>query len=165
MLATLVDSHSWLTQARDNWLFERKLDGLRCLAVRNGERVELWSRNHKPFTDRFPDVVVALAALPVDNFTLDGELVAFDGHDFAGFGALVEPGGSSRAVYCIFDLVHLLGRDTRGLTLAERRKLMGQAVDPGDDLRLVEELAGDPADLLASACAQGWEGLVAKRAN
>jgi len=165
MLAQPVDPKTWPRQAGPGWAYERKFDGLRCLAVRNGDKVELWSRNHKPFTDRFADVVAALAALPVDNFTLDGELVAFDGHDFAGFGALVEPGGRSRAVYCIFDLVHLLGRDTRSLTLAERRKLLGQAVDPGDDLRLVEELAGDPADLLASACAQGWEGLVAKRAT
>jgi DNA ligase D-like protein (predicted 3'-phosphoesterase) len=46
MLATLVEATSWLAQSRPEWTYERKLDGLRCLAVRNADAVELWSRNH-----------------------------------------------------------------------------------------------------------------------
>jgi len=90
MLASLVRPADHLQSAGSKqWQYERKLDGLRCLAVRNGDEVELWSRNHLSFTARFPTVVAALAQLPVDNFTLDGELVAFEGSrtSFAGCNA------------------------------------------------------------------------------
>jgi bifunctional non-homologous end joining protein LigD len=165
MLATLVEPPSWLRPGRSGWIFERKLDGLRCVAVRNGGRVDLWSRNHKSFNARFPDVAAALAALAADNFTLDGELVAFDGHDFLGFGALQEHGSRLVVVYCVFDVLHLLGRDTRGLPLGDRKRLLGEVVDRGAYLRPVEALPGDPGTLLQSACAKRWEGLVAKRAD
>ena len=164
MLATLVDAPSWLERADlDLWTFERKLDGLRCLAVRNGDDVELWSRNHNSFNARFPQVVDALAGLAVDNFTVDGELVAFDGRDYVGFGQLQQHGSTLLVVYCTFDVLHLLGRDVRGLPLIDRDKLLAQLVDTGPLLHVVEALAGDPSDLLSRACASGWEGLVAKR--
>ncbi len=161
MLAELAKAPEWLAGAGPGWVYERKLDGLRCLAVRNGGQVELWSRNHKSFTDRFPEVVAALAGLPVDNFTLDGEVVAFDGQDFAGFAALQQ--GHGRSVYAVFDIVHLLGRDVRALSLTERKALLAQVVEPGPDLGLVPVLEGEAEDLLSRACRQGWEGLVAKR--
>jgi bifunctional non-homologous end joining protein LigD len=165
MLATLVDVPSWLARGRPDWIFERKLDGLRCVAVRNGRTVELWSRNHRSFNARFPDVARAIAGLTVDNLTLDGELVAFDGRDFLGFGDLQEHGSALAVVYCIFDLLHLLGRDTRALPLNDRKKLLSGAVAAGPHLRPVEALTGDPAALLSSACANRWEGLVAKRVD
>ena len=164
MLATLVDSTSWLERVDpDLWTFERKLDGLRGVAVRNGDEIDLWSRNHNSFNARFPHIVEALAALAVDNFTLDGELVAFDGRDYVGFGQLQQHGSRLQVVYCVFDVLHLLGRDVRGLPLLDRQKLLAQLVDAGPALRVVEGLSGDPAALLARACASRWEGLVAKR--
>jgi bifunctional non-homologous end joining protein LigD len=163
MLATLVDSSSWLARVHDGWCYERKLDGLRGLAARNDDEIELWSRNHKSFKARFPDVVAELASLPVDNFTLDGELVAFDGKDFVGFGELQQHGSKLTVVYCVFDVLHLLGRDVRGLPLKDRKKLLGEVVAGGTHVKLVEELSGDPVKLLTKACAKGWEGLVAKR--
>ncbi|MDQ6784869.1 MAG: non-homologous end-joining DNA ligase, partial [Actinomycetota bacterium] len=150
--------------SRSGWLYERKLDGLRSIAVRNGAEVELWSRNHQRFTPRFPDVVSALASLAADTFTIDGELVAFDG-ERTSFG-LLQGGGDRTPVYYAFDLLQLLGRDTTGLPLIDRKRLLAQAVqDAPDALRTVEALDGDPAVLLAEACRSGWEGLVAKRAD
>jgi bifunctional non-homologous end joining protein LigD len=163
MLATLIDPGPWLARGHRDWIYERKLDGLRCVAVRNSSEVELWSRNRKSFNARFPAITAALAGLPVDNFTLDGELVAFDGNDFLGFAALQEHGSRVDVVYGIFDLLHLRGRDTRSLPLKERKKLIGGLVVPGPHLHPLEALSGDPAGLLSSACAHGWEGLVAKR--
>ena len=64
---------------RGEWRYERKLDGLRAIVVRDGPRVELWSRNHLSFNRRFPGLVTAIAALPVLQFVMDGEVVAFDG--------------------------------------------------------------------------------------
>ncbi len=165
MLATLVDAGGWLEEDRADWVFERKLDGLRCVAVADGDRVELWSRNHNSFLDRFPEIASALREARVDRFVLDGELVAHDGRDFVGFGQLQQHGSSLRAVYGVFDLLDLNGRDLTGLALPERKELLAGVVQDGPHLQLVRELSGDPSDLLATACRDGWEGLVAKRAG
>jgi bifunctional non-homologous end joining protein LigD len=163
MLAELAKAEEWLARAGAGWVYERKLDGLRCLAVRNGADVHLWSRNHNSFSERFSAVVADLARQPVTDFALDGELVAFDGNDFVGFGALQHPGRTLKVVYGVFDVVHLLGRDTTGLTLGDRKKLLAQAVEQTEIVQVVEELSGDPRELLKQACASGWEGLIAKR--
>ena len=165
MLATLVDAPAWLAESRSGWVYERKLDGLRCLAVRNGDTVELWSRNHNSFLERFPEVAAAVGALSPDSFTLDGELVAHDGSDFVGFGQLQQHQSRHRVVYAVFDLLNLLGEDTTSLGQADRRRLLTRVVTAGPHLQPVDELAGDPAELLASACRDGWEGLVAKQAR
>ena len=166
MLAQLVkpEEHDRVAGREGSaWQYERKLDGLRCLAVRNGRRVELWSRNQLSYTVRFPGVVAALAALPADRFTLDGELVAFDGK-LTSFARLQRPTPSSPPVYGVFDVLHLLGRDTRHLVLPERQNLVRQLLDGAPRaLWVVPSLNGGPADLLRQACADGWEGLVAKR--
>lgn len=163
MLATLVDAPTWLAEDRRDWAFERKLDGLRCVAVRDGDRVELWSRNHNSFLDRFPEVAAALVELRVERFVLDGELVAHDGRDFVGFGQLQQDGSGLRAVFGVFDLLHLSGRDVTGLGLPARKDLLTTSVQEGPTLQLVQELPGKPTELLESACRNGWEGLVAKR--
>jgi bifunctional non-homologous end joining protein LigD len=148
---------------RPGWLFERKLDGLRCLAVRNGSHVELWSRNRLAFTPRFPVIVATLAALPVDNFTIDGELVAFEGNR-TSFALLQRPGSASRPEFHAFDLLHLLGRDTTFLPLSDRRRLLAQALEgAGDAVQVTHAVEGDPEKLLEQACRAGWEGIIAKR--
>jgi DNA ligase D-like protein (predicted ligase) len=161
------------------WLYQRKLDGLRGLAVRNGPVVELYSRNHLPMTGRFPEVMAALAAIGASDFVIDGEVVAFEG-DRTSFTTLQRPGSGARPVYVVFDLLHLLGRDVRGVPLADRAGLLGRllgGVDagagsgPGSEngpagvVRLAPFLEGTAADLLDAACAQGWEGVIAKRAG
>lgn len=163
MLATLVDPAGWLTGDRSAWVVERKLDGLRCLAVRAGDDVELWSRNHNSFLSRFPEVAAALRAWAVDDVVLDGELVAHDGTDFVGFGALQQHGSALRVVIGVFDVLHLAGEDTTDLPLPGRKELLARVVEPGPHVQLVPELDGDPRQLLEGACRDGWEGLVAKR--
>lgn len=147
------------------WVYQRKLDGLRCIAVRNGGDVRLWSRNHQPFTERFAQVAASLASLPAESFTLDGELVAFEG-DRTSFALLQRPRPGTAPVYCAFDVLHLLGRDTTGLPFNDRARLLAQALaGSGPGVRAVEVLEGDGEALLERACRSGWEGLVAKRAG
>ena len=147
------------------WLYERKLDGLRCLAVRNGGSVELWSRNRLSFNARFPAIVQAIRALPADELVLDGEVVAFDG-ERTSFGRLQRPDAVTSPVYCAFDLLHLLGRDTTGLTLTARQGLLAQVLTGSSpNLSTLAGISGDATELLRKACAAGWEGLVAKRAS
>ena len=163
MLATLVKPADHLRRAPVGWQYERKLDGLRGVAVRNGDQVEVFSRNRLSFNARFPQVVQALAALPSGSFVLDGELVAFDG-DQTSFSLLQSSPHPEQLTYCVFDLLSLNGHDTTGLALTERQQLLARVLERGHQpLSLVRPLEGDPAELLDRACTSGWEGLVAKR--
>jgi bifunctional non-homologous end joining protein LigD len=166
MLATLTkpQAHFQASVGRaGDWQYERKFDGLRGLAVRNGDRVDLISRNRLSFNARFPDVAAALAELPASRLVVDGELVAFDG-DQTSFALLQSAPHPRGLTYCVFDLLYLDGQDTTGLMLTERQALLASALELGHrPLSLVKPLAGDPAELLSRACSSGWEGLVAKR--
>ena len=105
MLATLVKPTDHFGPSRPGeWQYERKLDGLRGLAVRNGDQVELLSRNRLSFNARFPEVVAALANLPASSFVVDGELVAFDG-DQTSFSLLQSSPHPEHLTYCVFDLL------------------------------------------------------------
>ncbi len=164
MLATLAKPADHLRRSTaGGWQYERKLDGLRGVAVRNGDRVDLLSRNRLSFNERFPEVTDALAALPSTRFVLDGELVAFDG-DQSSFSLLQSSPHPEHLTYCVFDLLYLNGHDTTGLALSERQQLLAGALKRGHQpLSLVQPLKGDPAELFERACTSGWEGLVAKR--
>jgi DNA ligase D-like protein (predicted ligase) len=164
MLATLVKPPDHYRSSRPgDWQYERKLDVLRCVAVRNGDRVDLFSRNELSFNARFPEVVAALAALPATRLVVDGELVVFDG-DQTSFSLLQSSPHPTHLTYGLFDLLHVDGHDTTGLALTERQALLAAAIGEGHaPLTLVKPLGGGPAELLDRACAAGWEGLVAKR--
>ena len=164
MLATLVRPAEHFRSSRpDEWQYERKLDGLRGVAVRNQEQVQVLSRNGLSFNARFPEVVAALANLPSERFVVDGELVAFDG-DQSSFSLLQSSPHPAHLTYCVFDLLHLDGDDTTALPLVQRQQLLAGALEAGHQpLSLVQPLDGAPGELLDRACASGWEGLVAKR--
>ena len=141
------------------WVFERKLDGIRCLAVKDGGRVRLFSRNALSVGDRYPTLAAALEADPADGFVVDGEAVAFvGGRDrFGGAGAGAE------VFYYVFDVLFANGRDVRSLPLEARRSTLEATLRRQDPVRLTDQLHGDGAALLADACRDGWEGLIAKR--
>ena len=74
-LATLTDKRF----SDDDWIFERKLDGVRAIASRDGDTPTLWSRNKKVMNAAYPEIAEALAARGGPRFVADGEIVAFDG--------------------------------------------------------------------------------------
>jgi len=162
MLAKLVSA----APAGDGWVYERKLDGLRCIAVKSGERVELWSRSQQSFSTRFAGLVDAVRRLNVDDVVLDGEIVALEG-DRTSFALLQRPGSTATPVLYAFDVLHLRGDDVRNRPLLERKKLLGTVIKGtgAGVLRRVRHVEGDPVALLRQACADGWEGLIAKRAD
>jgi bifunctional non-homologous end joining protein LigD len=140
------------------WVFERKLDGIRCLAVKDGGPVRLYSRNELSLNDRYAAIAAALDADPGDGFVVDGEAVAFvGGRDRFGGG------DGSELFYYVFDVLVADGRDVRSLPLEERRDVLAEVLRWRDPLRMTEQLTGDGAALLAEACRDGWEGLIAKR--
>ncbi|MER6571770.1 non-homologous end-joining DNA ligase [Streptomyces sp. NPDC001093] len=170
MLATLSDRRDF----GEGWLFERKLDGVRLLAVREGDRVRLLSRTGQRLNDTYPEIVEALAAQECTDFTVDGEVVAFSGGrtDFArlqrrlGLTRRRDIEASGVAVtYYLFDLLRLEGADTRQLPLRVRKSLLRRALSFRAPLRLTPHRNAGGAELLAEACGRGWEGLIAKRAD
>ena len=144
--------------AGPQWIFERKLDGIRCLAVKDGGRTRLYSRNELSLNDRYAPLAAALDADPGGDFVIDGEAVAFvGGRDRFGGGE----GG--QLFYYVFDVLFAGGRDVRSLPLEERREVLEGVLRWRDPLRITEQVTGDGAALLADACRDGWEGLIAKR--
>jgi bifunctional non-homologous end joining protein LigD len=157
-----------LTDARfsdPEWIFERKLDGIRCIAVRSGETVRLLSRNDLSLNGRYPELVTALEAEPCDRFAVDGEVVAFDGAQ-TSFARLAQRGHRRVPVFLyVFDLVWLDGHDVRDLPLRTRKRLLRAALRFEDGVRLTPYRNEAGEALFAEACRRGWEGVIAKRAD
>jgi bifunctional non-homologous end joining protein LigD len=140
------------------WVFERKLDGIRCLAVKDGGGTQLYSRNELSLTDRYASLATALDADPADRFVIDGEAVSFvGGRDRFGGGE-----GGELFLY-VFDVLFAGGRDVRSLPLEERREILERLLRWRDPVRTTEQMTGEGAALLVEACRDGWEGLIAKR--
>jgi bifunctional non-homologous end joining protein LigD len=156
------------------WIFERKLDGERCLAFADTAGVRLLTRNRKDITTTFPEVAGALASWRSGDLLVDGEIVAFDGAQ-TRFQRLQPRFGVTRpseellrstpVQYYVFDVLYAEGRDVRPLPLLERKEILRRALEFGDPLRLTEHRAGDGEAFYAEACREGWEGLIAKRAD
>ena len=138
-----------LTQERfaaPGWVFERKLDGIRLLAFKDGTNVRLLSRNRLP-QQHYPSVAAAIAALPVEDAVLDGEATGVWGEQ-------------GEALFHVFDVPWLDGRDLTKLPLSARREVLEQ-LPLAHPLLLVERLTGDSP--WEHACREGWEGVIAKR--
>ncbi len=156
------------------WVFERKLDGVRAVAVREGGRVRLLSRSGQVMNRTYPELVDALAEQECDDFSVDGEIVAFTGGrtDFSRLQRRMQISDPRRAWasgvevwYYLFDLLALDGVRTTGLPLRTRKSLLRRAVRFQSPLRLTPHRNQGGRELLDQACARGWEGLVAKRAE
>jgi bifunctional non-homologous end joining protein LigD len=152
----------------ETWHCEVKFDGYRAVAVLDGGRVKLWSRAHKPLGSDYPEVVEALEKIKCRNAVLDGEIVALDAAGRSRFQLLQGrdlPGGRRpNIVYFVFDLLHLNGRRLLDLPIEKRKELLATLLKkPRRPLQLAAMIDADPAELLAAACHQGLEGVVAKR--
>lgn len=148
-----------------DWIFERKLDGIRCIAVRDGGSGRLLSRNDLTMNQRYPEVAEALERQATERFAADGEIVAFAG-SATSFAALAERRRSFVPVYFyVFDLLWLDGYDVRALPLRTRKRLLAAALRFEDPLRLTLYRNGAGEAMYEEACRKGWEGVIAKRAG
>lgn len=170
MLATLVHD----TFSDEGWLFERKLDGERCIALVDGDRgVSLLSRSQQPLSDTYPELADALAETATRPLVLDGEVVAFDG-DVTSFQRLQDRIGITdpdaaraskvRVFYYVFDVLHVDGYDTTDVPLRQRKTLLGHCLNFADPLRFTPHRNGSGEEYHEQACESGWEGLIAKDA-
>jgi bifunctional non-homologous end joining protein LigD len=151
------------------WLHELKLDGYRIQARKQGSAVQLLTRNGLDWTHRMKTIADEVRALPAKSLLLDGEVVvlADDGTtSFADLQAAFQEGVRKPLTYFLFDLLHLEGRNLRGLPLIERKTLLAQLLEgAGESLRLSEHLESDGAAIFRKACDLQAEGIVSKRAQ
>jgi len=143
------------------WLYELKLDGFRVLAVKNGRRVELWSRNQKRLNERFLLVAKAVAQLPIKSCILDGEVCALDEAGRTSFQLLQNAADTNHPViYYIFDVLFEGSKDLRHLPLIERKlrldEILLKAIDPS--VCFTEH----PQQVLDRMKSIGAEGAIAK---
>ena len=134
-----------LTQERfagPGWIFERKFDGIRLLAFRDGAAIRLLSRNRLP--QHLPVIAESIAALPVQDIVLDGEVTW----------------GNRETTFHVFDLMWLNGRDLVAEPLEARLALL-ENLPLRQPLSRVEPLTDERP--WERAWREGWEGIIAKR--
>ncbi|PYM03942.1 MAG: DNA ligase D, partial [Candidatus Rokuibacteriota bacterium] len=173
MLATLVEQPP---EGR-GWIYEIKYDGVRVLAVRRGKAVELYSRSGQSATGRYPEIARALAALPIEDFVIDGEIVALDEDNRPSFQllqsrmGLTEPRDIERAMTEVpvsavfFDCLAVDGHDLRKLPLRARKECLALFLPRRGVVAYGDHVTERGAAFLEAACAQGLEGIMAKRAD
>jgi ATP-dependent DNA ligase len=164
----------------DGQLYEPKWDGFRSIIFRDGDEVEIGSRNEKPMTRYFPEVVEAVKANFPDRAVIDGEIVVLDREhntlDFEVLQQRIHPAASrvkmlaetTPASFVAFDLLALGDDDLTGLPFAERRAALERALGGAKPPVHVTPLTRD------TALAQQWfeqfegaglDGLIAKKAE
>jgi len=173
MLATLAERPF----SGKDWLFEIKYDGVRVLALRHGEQVDLYGRSGQSITGRYPEVAGALRALPVEHFLIDGEIVALDDEGRPSFQrlqprmALTDPRDIERAaariptVGIFFDCLMLDGHDLRRLPLLERKDCLRMFIPALGPVSFGDHVLAHGEAFFEAASEQRLEGIVAKKAK
>ena len=148
----------------DRWLYEVKLDGYRAIAIKNGDDIEIRSRNNKDLTKAYPAVCSAVKTVRAQRVVLDGEIVAVDSSGRPSFQALQHRSARTdhQIAYYVFDLLHVDGMDTTQLPLHERRAMLTTVVK-GSQVLLSAELEGSATQVATVVGDLGLEGVIAKR--
>ncbi|HUS66210.1 MAG TPA: DNA ligase D [Kofleriaceae bacterium] len=159
------------------WVYELKVDGFRLVAGLQGGRPFLRYRGGTDATDLYPEIALALRAMPYDDLVLDGEVVVLDASGRPDFGRLqaramlgrardvARAALSSPAHFMVFDLLSLGGLDTRDLPLTTRKAELRRVVPDVGVLRYVDHVVERGDELYAQVEHLGLEGIVAKRAD
>ena len=171
MLATLAER----SFSGADWIFEIKYDGVRVLAERRGESIEMIGRNGTLITNRYPELRDALKRLPVDHFVIDGEIVAFDDAGKPSFQKLqarmhlANANDINRAAVIVpvegifFDCLALEGHDLRSLPLTARKECLKQFLPLLGRARYSDHIQKAGEAFFNAASEQGLEGIVAKK--
>jgi bifunctional non-homologous end joining protein LigD len=150
-----------------DWVYELKFDGFRIIAVKNGDNVNLVSRNGNELAARFPEVAHAVRSLPVNDCVIDGEVVALDEQGRSSFQLLqaVEmEGRKSPTYYYVFDLLQAEGKSVSAQPLERRKELLQRVCESADEvIRYSGEVGTDAEPLLGQVKQLGLEGLIGKQ--
>lgn len=159
----------------DDYMFEPKWDGFRCMVFRDGDAIDLRSRNQKPFARYFPELVECLRELPGE-FAIDGEILASkDGQtDFSALLQRLHPADTrvamlrreTPACFIAFDALAVGGRDLMQAPFSERREHLEALLGAGGPHLRVTPTSDDPE--VANEWLEhgdGIDGVIARRAS
>jgi bifunctional non-homologous end joining protein LigD len=163
MKARLVDD----PPTHGDWLYELKFDGIRAIAIKDGKKTSLISRNGNKLDKRFPEIFKAVADLPANECVLDGEVVALDEQGRSSFQllqALEVEGRKAPLRFYVFDLLQLNGKSLLELPVEQRKQVLAKVCEKvGDPIRYSGEINGDVTTLRAEVKRRGLEGLIGKQ--
>jgi len=162
----------------DNWLFELKLDGIRAIVVKDGSKLEMWTRNAKSMANRFPTLAEAIRKLPADAAILDGEIVALDEKGHSHFGLIQPRIHLSRAkdiaaadnhipvYFYAFDVLYINGFNLMKFPLVDRKAVLRALIPDGAGwVRYTDHVEGRGKDFFEAVSSHDLEGIVAKQKN
>ena len=162
-LCTLVDH----VPTGGDWLHEVKYDGYRCLLAVGGGGARVFTRSGLDWSDKFPEIADAGAALDVGAALIDGEIVALDGEGRPSFTALkdaISAGGKGLVLFA-FDLLSLDGEDLTALPNVQRKERLRPIVPAEGVIQYAEHIVGEGEKLFEAMCRTGYEGIVSKKAD
>ncbi len=167
MLATLT--HQYFSH--EDWIYERKLDGLRCLALKAQGQVTLYSRNEKKLNATYPELVAAFEKQPTDNFLIDGKIVALDTKrcSFSLLQKRMNVQNPTQEMLDIpiffyaFDLPFEQNQDLRKKPLISRKNRLKQLLKFTGPLRFCKHQREKGEKYFQEACRKHGEGLIAKK--
>jgi DNA ligase D-like protein (predicted ligase) len=151
----------------NEWVYEVKFDGYRCLAGKDGTGVTLWSRRGNDLTAQFPNIAKACEQLPARTL-LDGEIVAIDESGHISFNLLQHHRSQAQALlFYAFDVLIHRGINLINEPLSKRRELLTNIMKPlsrnASPIALSESIDATPAELIQVVKEFGFEGVIAKR--
>lgn len=169
-LATLVED----SFSHPDWIFEEKFDGVRCIAVKRGNKVTLYSRNKKVLNHTFPELAEALEKKKSKDYVIDGEIVAFEKNisrfsllqNRLGRLDLAQIKGKKAKVYLyVFDILFWDKERLTSLPLLERKKKLKALFPFTKEICYTPHIVKNGEEFFHKACKKGWEGVIGKRAN
>jgi len=154
----------------DDWLYELKYDGYRIAAYIESNNARLSTRNGNDYTERFQCVASSLIEWANGRaMVLDGEMTVTDASGKTDFQALQNYMKNPRhqnLTYIIFDLLALDGKDLRGQTLVERKRILESLMKKApSNLWYSRHVRGNGRESFSAACTMGMEGIVGKKAD
>lgn len=167
-LATLVSS----VPTGNDWMHEIKFDGYRALVAVAGDKVRIYTRSGKDWSDKFAPLARHLAQLDLPACLIDGEIVAYDSAGNPDFSSLQnvlkrghgEQGDTDALGFHAFDLLELAGQDLAPLTNIERKeRLEALLASAGPPIHVADHVIGAGETLFKTMCANGQEGIISKR--
>jgi len=172
MLSKLIEGDVHLSGV---WISEPKLDGERIIAVGEGDKINLWTRRHIESSYKFPEIIMDLKKnIKGKNWILDGELTVP-----GGFRKLLKRNTEDKtkiailsrklpATFNLFDITRFRGEDLTSKPLAQRKKILLDAVNQGEHLRIIPfEIVNTETvkDHFEKSLKEGYEGLILKNAS
>jgi bifunctional non-homologous end joining protein LigD len=159
----------------ERWFFEIKYDGVRALAIRDGEHVRIFGRSGAEITAQYPEVAIAIGAIPFPRFVLDGEIATFSETGKPSFQLLQKRIQAREqaeirqlslevpTAYQAFDLLAFDGYDLRTLALEKRKSILARIARDEGVVRYCDHIVAHGKALFAEAQKLGLEGIMAKR--